>query len=154
MHDIMNKNITVRTKVVTALCAPITPETTYALAVRSGGEACGGGLEDACAGVARRGAVLDVDCVYSARGKVCEMEGKGEDVHGLIWLDGEQVVIAPRQMRRAHDHKPAHITIRRHIAYFRQTPRAQETLAFELGVAYAETWWGGVWQAGGKSHHH
>lgn len=59
-------------------------------------------------------------------------------------LDGEEMVIAPRQMRRADDHQPAYVAVRRDIADLRGASWTQEALALHLRVAYAETWGRGV----------
>ena len=43
-------------------------------------------------------------------------------------------MVAPRKMRRAHYHQAADIAVCGNVAYFGETTRAQEALAFELGV--------------------
>ena len=53
------------------------------------------------------------------------------NVHGLIGLNGEEVMIATRQVGRAYDHKPAYVAVRGHVAYLRGTTRANEAFAFE-----------------------
>lgn len=64
------------------------------------------------------------------------------------------MVVAPRQMRRAHYHQPADVTVRGNVADLRETTRAQEALAPQLRVAHAQARRGRVWEARGEAHHH
>lgn len=64
------------------------------------------------------------------------------------------MVVAAREMRRAHDHKPADVAIRGYVADFCETSGAQEAFAFQLRVAHAQTWRGRIWKSRGEAHNH
>jgi hypothetical protein len=57
-------------------------------------------------------------------------------------------------MRCAHQHQPAHVTVRRDVAQLRLAPRAHEAGTSELGVAGAEGGGGGGGQPSGETHEH
>lgn len=62
----------------------------------------------------------------AARSRACSVI---ECHYSLVWFDREQMVVAPREVWRAHDHKPTDVAVRRHVAHLREAPRAQETFA-------------------------
>ena len=57
--------------------------------------------------------------------------------HRSIGLDGEQMMITPRQMWGTDDHQPAHITIRWYVAYFGRTTGTQKPLRLHLRMTHA-----------------
>lgn len=59
-------------------------------------------------------------------------------LHSLIGLDGKQVMITSREMRRTHDHQTTNVTISRHVAHFSHAPRTKKTLALHVRVAYTK----------------
>lgn len=64
------------------------------------------------------------------------------------------MVVAPREMRGTHNHQPADIAVRRHVAHFCQTPGAEEPFALDLRMAHTETWGRGVREPCREAHHH
>ena len=69
-------------------------------------------------------------------------------------LDGEQVMIAPCEMRRRDNHESAHVAVGRRVAKTRATARAEKSCGAHLRVAHAERGGRRVWQALRETHHH
>lgn len=85
--------------------------------------------------------VIDILCSSRSKVKVCpagiiQIRERKKDVHGRKRFHREQMVIASRQMGRAHNHQSADVAICRNIAHLRQTAGTQVALAFQLRVAY------------------
>jgi len=74
--------------------------------------------------------------------------------HGSVSLYGKQMMVTPCQVRGTDDHQPAHITIRRNIAYFGRTTGAQKPLGLHLRMTHAQGRRRGVWQSRRESHQH
>ena len=75
-------------------------------------------------------------------------------LHSLVRFDWKQVMIAPCEMRRAHDHQSANVAIGRHVAHFRHTSRTEKAFALHVRVACTKTRWRRVGEAHRKTHHH
>lgn len=74
--------------------------------------------------------------------------------HSSIRLHGEQMVVAPREVRRAHDHQAANVAVSGDITHFCKTAWAEEAFAFHLRVADAQRGWRCVRKAHRKAHDH
>ncbi len=86
------------------------------------------------------------------RENTCE-SGK-RDSHGGVRLHREEVVVAPREVGRAHDHQAADVAVGGDVAHFRKTAWAEEAFALHLRVAYAQGGWRRVWEAHREAHDH
>ena len=64
------------------------------------------------------------------------------------------MVVAPREVGRAHDHQPTDVAIRRDIAHLREAARTEETFALHLRMAHAERRWGGIREPHREAHDH
>ena len=132
MHDIVYEDVALGAKVEVALRTSIPPHRTHPLAHIRGRRR----RERSCARMARR------------------LRPRLRRLNRRIRPDREQVMIAPRQMWRAHDHEPAHIAVRRHVAHLALTPWAQEARAAQLAVAGAQARRRRVRQTRREAHHH
>lgn len=74
--------------------------------------------------------------------------------HGRVGLDGEQVMIAPREMGRRHDHQSADVTVGRGIAEARAAARTEKPRGTHLRVTHAERCGRRVGQPLREAHHH
>ena len=63
-------------------------------------------------------------------------------------------MIAPREMRRRHDHESAHVAVGRGVAETRAAAGAEEARGAHLRVTHAERGRCRVGQALGETHHH
>jgi len=79
---------------------------------------------------------------------------KKKNLHGGVGLDGEQVMIAPRKMRRRHDHETANVAVGRRVAEPRAASGAEEPRGAHLRVTHAERGGRRVGQSLGETHHH
>ena len=75
-------------------------------------------------------------------------------LHSLIRLDGKQVMITPSEVRRAHDHQPANITISWHVAHFGQAPWTKKAFTLHIRVTCTKARWRRVREPRRKAHHH
>ena len=149
MQHVVDKYIAFRAKVVFAVLASIPIKWTHPLA-----HVCGGCvLERPCAGVAAR-ARHSVQCHPAPTFQSNTTNKRVHCSHDRVRLDGEQVVVAPREMRRRDDHEPTHVAVGRRVAEPRTTARAQKPRGAHLRVAHAQRRGRGVRQALREAHHH
>lgn len=138
MHDVMNEHVAFCAEVVLAARTPISSERAHAFARRTGHWRV---LERTCAGVAHPARIQDIvqcrtKCVINSLVHRHLSNQRTRYSHSLVRLDGEQMVVTPREMRRAHDHEPTYIAVRRDVAHFRYAPRAQKAFALELRMTH------------------
>jgi hypothetical protein len=63
-------------------------------------------------------------------------------------------MIAPREVRRRHDHEPTHVTVCRRVAKPRAAARTEKPCGAHLRVTHAQRCGCRVWQALRETHHH
>ena len=82
------------------------------------------------------------------------VKNKRPDSHCSKWFDGEQMVIASRQMRSADDHKSTYTAVSRYVADFAVTAWAEVAFTLELGMANAERGQRCIRKTCREAHHH
>lgn len=126
-----------------AVRASIPPDGTDALHLRRVRRLAGDSERHAARGACRRGPFFRDESVQfhvnlNALGRWAYESIDGQDNSlRLERLNGEQMMVAPRQMRGTNNQQSANITVCRHVAQFRITPRADVALPLQLGVAHA-----------------